>query len=524
MLRSLAPLLASFLIACGSAPTPAPRVAQALPPPPDEEAIWQEALAELEAGEVDGALTRLRRTLEAWPALDGVRRHLATVLEWDGDPDAAAALLAEGVPLSEGGARYALLLQLGQIRFAQAERGPSVTERRGSMTYSPSPPEAEVQAYRRARYAEAAAALERAVALGEPGALAVQWLATTRGAQGDHEAALALWRRAVRETPQDGPTAFRAAEAHLAGGRVDDAETLARRATELEPHLAEPWRLLGEVFEARGLPAEAERARDRAAFEELLPSFAQVEPSDDNLTVVRALRGDDPGQVIAALAARADEDAGRLLAAFVWQHTHDANEAAAFAAIEARADAGALLLGLARAGRSTCTIRDASRALARRHHPEAFAILGGLLPRDVRFAQPMYIARSLATLGDPRAVPLLVQALERRVPVDDADPFGGVGRTFARGQAALALGSFDAPESRAALERALEDETVALEVHAALYRLTSDAAHLARLEGASREAPDRLAFLLDYLEAMARPELAPVVARVRRAEHEAAEP
>jgi hypothetical protein len=175
-----------------------------------------------------------------------------------------------------------------------------------------------------------------------------------------------------------------------------------------------------------------------------------------------------------------------------------------------------VLIALVREARSVCTIREASGALARLRHPEAFDVLVELLPRDVQFAHPMLAARWLAVLGDERAVPHLVRAMQRRG--DDSDPIVDAGIHFARGQAALALGRFDTDVAARALERALTDEAIAEYAHAALYRLTNDDGHIAALESLD---PEALVFLASYLDEIGRPRARALAERIRAAEDRA---
>ena len=125
--------------------------------------------------------------------------------------------------------------------------------------------------------------------------------------------------------------------------------------------------------------------------------------------------------------------------------------------------------------RSTCTIKSAAHILARRKAEGLLEYLVRVLPGDTRgFAMDMDIAGSLDDLGDPRAVTALVQMLnpEDTDPNHDSGPSPLADRYSARACAALALGAFDTPEARSALEAGTKIPQFAAYCWAALFRLS----------------------------------------------------
>jgi HEAT repeat protein len=161
-------------------------------------------------------------------------------------------------------------------------------------------------------------------------------------------------------------------------------------------------------------------------------------------------------------------------------------ETRAFEALEARgARTTPLLRALLETAQSTCTIKSTAHILARRKADGLFDYLTRMLPGDVRgFLMDMDIAGSLDDLGDPRAVGPLSQMLDPgdAEAAQEAGPL--TDRRSARARAAMALGAFDTPEARRALEAGTRDAQLAPYCLAALYRLTRDPKHLAALEKA----------------------------------------
>lgn len=76
-----------------------------------------------------------------------------------------------------------------------------------------------------------------------------------------------------------------------------------------------------------------------------------------------------------------------------------------------------------------------------------------LLPQDHRFGYPMNIPQALARMGAREAVPELSKFLLTPAP-RDLDSMSEMGLTFARVQAALALGVLGGQEAELALQKA----------------------------------------------------------------------
>lgn len=141
-----------------------------------------------------------------------------------------------------------------------------------------------------------------------------------------------------------------------------------------------------------------------------------------------------------------------------------------------------LLHKLLRKHQSTCTARGAALALATQKDPKVFEWLAWALPYDTRSFFHMDLATALDVLGDPRAVKVLVDVMQPSKPlqdpaknVDDDPMMERAGRAEARCRAALALGAFDTPESRAALQEGLKNPDFKLYCQTALYRMKPDA-------------------------------------------------
>ena len=237
-------------------------------------------------------------------------------------------------------------------------------------------------------------------------ASALVGLAKVEAARGRPDAALALFRQALRASPSDARIHAEMGYRLYLANRLDEAVAALKRATELRPDSAEHWGLLGALLLTAGSNEAAMRALERAA---------AIEPDAgvlSNLGTLKYQGGDYAGA--AALyrrAARLSPDNHQLLGnlgdalladpATAAQARDAFREAAELAQryVELKPeDAKALAaLGWYRANLGQ---REAAVALARR--AEA---LGGE-PAEVAF----YNAETFALLGDRDAARARLQA------------------------------------------------------------------------------------------------------------------
>jgi hypothetical protein len=259
-------------------------------------------------------------------------------------------------------------------------------------------------------------------------------------------------------------------------------------ALQLNPRLGSAHEALAVAQKQQGLNAEAQLSRKRAEFYTQLPSFTSLMYSEENRKTLQSL---DQEATVRKLAGDPSEQAAEFLAALCWSHPHDQLETLAFEALEARgARTTPLLQKLLENAGSTCTIRSTAHILARRKMDGLFEFLEERLPGDLRaYGMEMDIAGALDDLGDPRAVGPLCQMLAPGDAVAAQENGPLMERRLARARAALALGAFDTPESRKALEARAQDPQLGAYCRAALYRITRDPKQLASLEKAVGPEP-----------------------------------
>ncbi len=471
------------------------------------------------AGDFAAAAAQLERHLGQSPAHRECRLLLVGILEYDGRAEDACRALGEGLDGSE--ADLDQLWLLGGFHLELAARGAGYSVRRGMASHNLDVDPAEDEAYRTDHRRAAVDACDRALRI-RPG---VPAFGLRKGEAllllGEHEQAVALARGLRDAQPYEVAFALLLTRALDAAGRPDEAAAAGEEALRLDPRSAEAHATLAEYHAERGDNQRADDHRRRAAFFEWLPGFCTAGFTAENEATVRLLAGPgypgNDGQAVPGpervaeierLLERATDRDLQFLAALCWHHgDHGDAEERAFAALAAHPDAGIpLLVSLLDEGESTCTKKQAAHALAGLKVAGVFEPLAELLLRDTDGMFPMDIAGALARLGDPRAVPLLIDAADvrrHRQPPDDDLAFLMDGTQAARCRAIIALGAFtsEAAAVAAELTAGLANPQVSGACHAGLYRLTGDAGHLAALERQLAAAED--GFPADLLMALA---------------------
>jgi choline-sulfatase len=148
------------------------------------------------------------------------------------------------------------------------------------------------------RYREAAAALERTVALNPRHVLARFKLALAYLRMGDNARAETVLQAVIADEPENVRAYQNLAALAYARGDLARAESLARRATELDAEYFDAWNTLGAVYVLMDRPAEAVQALTRAVA--LSPRSGQAQ---HNLSLALRARGE--AQAAATAEARA---------------------------------------------------------------------------------------------------------------------------------------------------------------------------------------------------------------------------
>jgi tetratricopeptide (TPR) repeat protein len=472
-----------------------------------------EAFALLEGGRVQESLDLLTAHLETFPGHAPVRMMAASVLDWDGRPMEGIELLREGLALDDG--YFACWEQIGDLEVQLGEDGNTVVRRQGHVTYSPDEDPEGNAAFKAEHLALALEAYRRAHELEPSGvevwfkyAYSLELTGDLDGSIAELQAVLEVWT-----SPE--------AHEHLAGlldraGRGEEALALWKEALEQDPRNAQAWRAMAQQAGRVG-DEEGERlGLDKANFYRWLPGFSQLEFDEETYAAVRILARweEDPTEgtpepraaLIRELVETDTEPSSELLAAICYHHSdHGELEDLAFEALGSRGPrAQELLLELAARGGSSCTIQQSTAILARNKNPAVLPLLLELLPGDQRPIFFMDVAGALEALGDPAAVPALVDLMAPgridEMPDRDDELFMmASGRLLARQRAAMALGALDVPGSRAALEEGLANDQLSSFCHAALFRMDGKARNR-KVVAAALQRDDFDAYLLcDYV-------------------------
>ncbi len=497
----LAKALLAATAVCSSAP--APIKAQ-------ENSPANQAIRAVNQGNVEGAIDLLNKHLEKNGKDVQARVVLGQILDFDGRPDEAVKLWERALTGAE--TDFTLLMSIGEIRHREGRDGPTVSNRRGMVQVKPSTNKVEEGAFKKAKLALAEAAYEKARKLQPANDEAGEALAAVYSLQDKHDAAAQVWKSLIGAIPRMPATSCSSPWQPGKPAAGTKLRATWNCAIALDPRLAEAHKALAEYQKQKGRAAEAEQSRSRADFYDRLPAFCTLEYSTENRQTLDHL--EDP-ETVRRLVADPSKTAAEFLAVLCWRHPHNDLETTAFDALESRGAATTpILQELFKDARSTCTVRSTAHILARRKTDGLLDELLKRLPGDLRgFGMEMDIAGSLDDLGDARAIAPLIEILNPE-KADRSQDGLLTDRTTARGRAALALGAFDTPESRRALEQGTHSPQVKAHCLAALYRLTRDQKHLDALEAAVPQNEGFATYALgNYLHNKVRTEVAKALAQ-----------
>ncbi len=441
-------------------------------------------IEQADPGVADSAREQLEAAVAADPTDTKAWLRLAEYSFSNDQPPATLAVLERG--LATAAEAWQLWRFIADVHLWDARSGPQWLERPGLSRGRRPPSDLDDAAFRRQALEQALAALLRVREL-----CPENWEAQER--QADVLGGLERWAEAEH-------TLSALLEQHwkypLAAQRAYCLHKLERNAEALEyvdrqlagaPHCPDLHLVRAVVAGALGRADEAAESRSRGEFySRLLPESA-LEYTPELAASLGRLFGRREGtsgmfsedrlneQIAAevdALIARGDEAGAELLAALAWSHyAHGPLEDRAYAYLGKQKDV-ARLDRIFRHAQSPCTLRGCLRQLVLLNEPGTFERLCELLPADGGFF-PIGVVDLLADLGDPRSAKPIIEYTA-----------GKDGAFFS--EALVALGRFDAPETRRHLERWLGDSAARPFAAAGLYRVGGGRKHWKTIDAALR--------------------------------------
>ncbi len=502
--------------------------------------VRDQALAKLRQGDVKTAIQLVNTALGADPDNIELRLLLGRIVDFDGKPEAAIRIWKEGLRRTKFD--YPLLISIADRRRRQSEDGPTVTYKRGSVSYGPSKDKQAEDAFKRTNANRALTNYRKALSLrpDEPSVLA--HIGNLEQAVGDLPSALKTWESGAARFPDEPEFQLGWARTLRQQDRPQDAAARYEAALKLAPRSTEAHEALAAIYSESDLSEKAKRARHRAAFYDWVPPQFDMDYSSERfetaLVLSPRLLGAKPAKdarakrmaLIEQLKRDKSDTATAFLALLCHHHEdHGPVEDAIYAELRTRGDTGAdHLLRLLRNARSTCTARSASHALAEAGSPKILPDLIGALPRDSRPYFYSDVAGAIRKLGDARAVPILVETMnagvEETKPASKDDPMNNfMGRLMNRKRCAAALSRFDTPNSRKALEKGFKNPQLQIISGVALYKLTGKPDHLQPLTAAldKKKPTYALALALEILPDVDTPEAKELIQRLKETREQA---
>lgn len=443
-----------------------------------------EARARLEAGDKD-ALAGLRAWVEANP--DDVEGHLllAQTLvdrgEWD-----AALEVARARGARPGG--EALVVKAAEIHRLRAGSGPHVTRAGNRVIPRSTDGSVDAAAWKKQEWEEVIRLIQSVWDYPFPDPKPLLLVPSAQSSLGRRDETLASLYQIRARFPADPDVQLSICTLEKAAHPGDTAIAACKQAVDMAPQNYLAHQRTVEALRAAGRAEEAQYYQRNWELYAYLNPFG-VPYSEKRWKQVNALRSSNsdnppwseppetsPARALASLQRDPSAEATTIMVAFVFDSYCDdeLHEAAWDTLMKRPGLAAELLVDTIDESQSGCLTDRATLLIATHRPPGAFEVLASMLPKERTSPVPMDIAKKLAMLGDPRAVPLLVAEVERAPNPDEPVPDMYAER--ARVSAAVALGAFDTPESRATLDACQHDPRIGAYCQAALYRLNGGAA------------------------------------------------
>lgn len=461
--------------------------------------VMEKALELANQGRIEEAATVLDVRLRTIPEDTNARVLLSRLYDYDGDPNRAIETLKSGLAGKESD--LDLLAELYSLYVRMGDDGPTVSYKRGAVTYSPSKDKEKEEAFKREHLRLAVNVCEKALEIMPDASYFSFQLGQTLTKLEEFERALKIFEKLTADHPEEPAFIAALSPLYFSQGMTNQALKTLEKTVELDPKAVEAHRTLAELQRMAGRNEQADLHERMADFYGWIPVFIDVPYSDANYKTYQFFAASDTEddadaekKMFEQLADDGSAAALGFLAVLCYQHgNHGELENLAFAALEKHPKDGApLLLLLLENGQSICTIRQAAYALASLKAEDAVDPMIAMLPSDVRFLWISNVAECLARIGNDKAVPALLQLADVNSTLEkpEDDPMNGfTGRIYARYRAIVALGAFarnkDAvlPE----LKAGTENPQVASACYAGLYRLTGDETYLARCREAAKK-------------------------------------
>lgn len=411
------------------------------------------------------------------------RLLLGRILNYIGENKEALALLQQGIePDTTNEAKVELLLAIGGIELQLGEDGAYKEQVRGTDVFHPGLNESKDRKFRAEHLGKAKQAFEDVLGLAPDDVTTLSKYARALQLSGDATGAIAVFEKLRDRDPANPNFGIQLAYCYIELKDSTNAKATLEQYLTKWPRSATALEILADIYKESGQTEDADEMRRQSEFYSRVPEFSKLEYTPENVGLIDELA--EPAK-IEALLKENNLESSRLLAIYCWWHPHNSLENRAFEELGNRSDTTQLLEEIFTNANSSCTIRGAARQLARQKSPMIFDKLVELLPNDLMsMGYEMEIANAFDVLGDPRAVEHLAKFLTLESKVEHDGPPMMYSVEYAKARAIIALGAFDTPESRRALEQVRNDETLDLCRAAALYRITKSKEYLDQLKQA----------------------------------------
>ena len=409
-----------------------------------------------------------------------------------GNPDKAADVLRNAA--NDNPDTFEYWAYLGRLQLQRGEDGPHIVRYGNQISARPLADSLDVDMWRRDKLDEALGCFQKMAELQNDYTVAYSYQVICLLGLGRMNDAETTARKVVAIEPKDAEWHLQLAAVLRMNGKPDEATQALDTVEQIAPRRSSLHQERLRVAQAKKEPAEKrDELRMRSLFFTYLISQGVSEFTPERGKLVERFGGGRSGikapddvtneellAIIAKQSEQPDDFAVDLWLSILHHDNHDTEVADAAAralgAIGPEAN-DRLFWVLMNTPESNQTQRRVAKLLATRKDGRIFEPLSKFLPYDVD-AWPVEAATALGELRDPRAVPALCAVCRGEPPAGQAavprTPETEFGQQANRRRCVAALRHFDTPQSRETLEQMTTDAQMRSTALASLYSLKHD--------------------------------------------------
>ena len=413
------------------------------------------------------------------------RLLLGSLTDYFGETEDAIKIWSAGLRNNEDD--YPLYINIGEIRLRQGLKGMNVKFKKGKVELTHQADSTEDAQFKSSMLHLAGEAFEKAHQLNPYEEEPLVNLGKLHNYAKNYSKSLLFWEKLADMYPTHEEYWVKAGNAALYLKNYEKSLQKFNKAIAINKSYAPVYDGLSDYFLAIENIEEAEIATQKGAFYNWLPSFCEMDYSEENYKTFELINfggekldGKEKIKGIKQLIQNKSKESTKFLSSICYYHeVHEDLEDAIINELGSRNDYSLfMLVEIARNSEYLCAINHAVEKLMEIRPSGMLDLLVELIPKDQHETETISVAEHLGHLGNEQAVIHLAELLNIDFKSSTESKNDNVGERKARQRAALALANFNNIYVVNLLEQGLNNADINMYCAAALYKMTLDEKYL----------------------------------------------